>query len=64
MTLPPDLKERFLPSVDRLEDAMHSARRAYDQGDLDGALRQLGAALRLKPEYDVEIGRASCRERV
>ena len=52
MTLPPDLKERFLPSVDRLEDAMRSARRAYDQGDLDEALRQLGAALRLKPEYD------------
>lgn len=52
MTVPPDLRGRFLPSVDRLEDSMHAARRAYDQGDFDGALRHLGVALKLKPEYD------------
>ena len=52
MTVPPAAEERFLPSVDSLEAAMRAARRAADQGDVDGALRQLGIALRLKPEYD------------
>ncbi len=52
MTLPPDLSERILPSVDRLEAAMHGARRALDRGDTEGALGQIGIALRLKPEYD------------
>src|SRR5439155_1453697 len=50
--LAPDTARRFLPSVDRLESAMHAARRAFDQGDTDGALGQLGVALKLKPEYD------------
>ena len=52
MTLAPDTTERFLPSVDRLESAMHAARRAFDRGDTEGALGQLGVALKLKPEYD------------
>ena len=52
MTIPPNAQDRFLPSVNRLEDAMHAARRACDQGDLDTALRHLDGALRLKPEYD------------
>src|SRR5439155_1489559 len=50
--LAPDATERFLPSVDRLESAMHAARRAFERGDTDGALGQLGVALKLKPEYD------------
>src|SRR5207249_2374045 len=50
--LAPDPTERFLPSVDRLESAMHAARRAFERGDMDGALGQLGVALKLKPEYD------------
>src|SRR6266545_4331098 len=52
VTVPPAVEERFLPSVDSLEAAMRAARRAADQGDVDDALRQLGIALRLKPEYD------------
>jgi len=52
VTLAPDTTERFLPSVDCLESAMHAARRAFDRGDTDGALGQLGVALKLKPEYD------------
>src|SRR6266700_1543667 len=52
VTVPPAAEERFLPSIDSLEAAMRAARRAADQGDVDGALRQLGIALRLKPEYD------------
>lgn len=52
MTLAPDSAERFLPSVDRLESAMHAARRAFERGDTDAALGQLGAALKLKPQYD------------
>jgi len=52
VTLAPDTTERFLPSVDRLESAMHAARRAFDRGDTEGALGQLGVALKLKPEYD------------
>ncbi len=52
MKLAPDMTERFLPSVDRLESAMHAARRAFDRGDTEGALGQLGVALKLKPEYD------------
>src|SRR2546430_4284035 len=50
--LAPDPTERFLPSVDRLESAMHAARRGFERGDVDGALGQLGVALKLKPEYD------------
>src|SRR6266571_173170 len=52
VTVPPAAEERFLPSVDSLEAAMRAARRAADRGDVEGALRQLGIALRLKPEYD------------
>src|SRR3989454_9501571 len=52
VTLAPDTTGRFLPSVDRLESAMHAARRAFERGDTDGALGQLGVALKLKPEYD------------
>src|SRR5437899_168261 len=52
VTLAPDTTGRFLPSVDRLEFAMHAARRALERGDTDGALGQLGVALKLKPEYD------------
>src|SRR6266540_3316001 len=52
VTVPRAAEERFLPSVDSLEAAMRAARRAADQGDVDGALRQLGIALHLKPEYD------------
>ncbi|HYR81090.1 MAG TPA: tetratricopeptide repeat protein [Thermoplasmata archaeon] len=52
MTLAPHTTGRFLPSVDRLESAMHAARRAFERGDTDSALGQLGVALKLKPEYD------------
>src|SRR2546425_11145831 len=52
VTLAPDTTGLFLPSVDRLESAMHAARRAFERGDTDGALGQLGVALKLKPEYD------------
>jgi len=52
VTLPPDTTNRFLPSVDRLEVVMRAARRAFDRGDLEGALRENDVAIRLKPEYD------------
>ncbi len=52
MTLLPGREERYLPSVDRLETAMYVARRAFERGNLDAALQELGLALRLKPEYD------------
>ena len=52
VTLAPHTTGRFLPSVDRLESAMHAARRAFERGDTDSALGQLGVALKLKPEYD------------
>ena len=52
MTLPPETAGRFLPSVDRLENTMRAARRAFDRGDLKGALREDDAAIQLKPEYD------------
>lgn len=47
-----DGKDRFLPSVDRLEIAMRAGMQALDAGRLDEALAQFGVALRLKPEYD------------
>src|SRR5207245_5786561 len=50
MTLLPGREERYLPSVDRLETAMYAARRAFERGNLDAALQELGLALRLKPE--------------
>jgi tetratricopeptide (TPR) repeat protein len=52
VTLPPEALERFLPSVDRLEAAMHAARRSFDRGDTAEALAQLAVALKLKPQYD------------
>ena len=52
MTLPADATKRFLPSVDRLEVVMRAARRAFDRGDLESALRENDVAIRLKPEYD------------
>lgn len=52
MTLPPDATNRFLPSVDRLEAVMRAARRAFDRGDLEDALRENDVAIQLKPEYD------------
>lgn len=45
-------RARFLPSVDRLEAAMHAGRKSLDAGQMDGALREVNEALRLKPEYD------------
>ncbi len=54
MSAPPeDVRERFLPSVDRLEAAVHNGRKALEGGHFDEALRAFGEALRLKPEYDV-----------
>jgi len=54
MSLPPEAAgERFLPSVDRLEAAVHAGRKALEGGRYDDALRQFNDALRLKPEYDV-----------
>ncbi len=54
MSAPPeDVRERFLPSVDRLEAAVHNGRKALEGGRFDEALRAFGEALRLKPEYDV-----------
>ncbi|MGQ0796310.1 MAG: tetratricopeptide repeat protein [Methanobacteriota archaeon] len=47
-----DTKDRFLPSVDRLEDAMRAGMRALDAGRLDEALERFNFALKLKPEYD------------
>src|SRR6266566_2049461 len=52
VTLPPETAGRFLPSVDRLENTLRAARRAFDRGDLKGALREDDAAIQLKPEYD------------
>jgi tetratricopeptide (TPR) repeat protein len=52
MTLPPEMAGRFLPSVDRLENSMRASRRAFDRGDLEGALRENDVAIQLKPEYD------------
>jgi Tfp pilus assembly protein PilF len=52
VNLPSEEIKRFLPSVDRLEEAMRAGRRAYDAGRLDEALRYFNTALRLKPEYD------------
>ncbi len=54
MSAPPeDVRERFLPSVDRLETAVHAGRKAFEAGRYDEALRSFNEALRMKPEYDV-----------
>ena len=53
MSVPREEKERFLPSVDRLEATVHTGRKALDGGRYDDALRAFNDALRLKPEYDV-----------
>src|SRR5207249_10428310 len=50
--LPPETARRFLPSVDRLENAMRAARRSLDRGDLEAALRVDDFAIHLMPEYD------------
>ncbi len=50
---PEETGERFLPSVDRLEAAVRSGRKALEGGRYDEALRSFNEALRLKPEYDV-----------
>lgn len=47
-----DAKDRYLPSVDRLEDAMRAGMRALDAGQPDEALERFNLALKLKPEYD------------
>jgi len=52
VTLPPEVGNRFLPSVDRLEVVMRAARRAFERGDIEGALREDDIAIQLKPEYD------------
>jgi tetratricopeptide (TPR) repeat protein len=51
VTLHPETANRFLPSVDRLESVMRAARRAFERGDLEGALRENDLAIQLKPEY-------------
>ncbi len=54
MSAPPEeVKERFLPSVDRLETFVREGRKALDGGRYDEALRAFNDALRFKPEYDV-----------
>src|SRR5439155_5267937 len=45
VTLPPETAGRFLPSVDRLENTLRAARRAFDRGDLKGALREDDVAI-------------------
>lgn len=52
LTLPPEATSRFLPSADRLEVVMRAARRAFDRGDLEVALRENDIAIQLKPAYD------------
>lgn len=52
MTLPSEIVNRFLPSVDRLEAVMRASRLAFERGDLEGALRENDVAVQLKPEYD------------
>jgi tetratricopeptide (TPR) repeat protein len=53
MSAPEEEKERFLPSVDRLEASVHAGRKALDGGRYDEALRAFNEALHLKPGYDV-----------
>ncbi len=50
---PEEAPQRYLPSVDRLEAAVRSGRKAFEGGRYDEALRLFNEALRLKPEYDV-----------
>lgn len=45
-------RDRFLPSVDRLESAIHNGRKALEAGRYEDALREFNVALKLKPEYD------------
>lgn len=47
-----ELKDRFLPSVDRLEAAMRAGNVAMASGRFDEALAHFNLALKLKPEYD------------
>jgi len=47
-----DTKDRYLPSVDRLETAMRLGRAALDSDRVDEALDRFNVALKLKPEYD------------
>lgn len=51
MTVPAEIANRYLPSVDRLETVLRASRRALESGDLEGALRENDAAIQLKPEY-------------
>ena len=53
MSAPSEAGGRFLPSVDRLEAAVHEGRKALEAARYDEALQRFNEALRLKPEYDV-----------
>jgi len=60
-----EVKERFLPSVDQLEAAMGSGKRALDAGRCEEALAHFDHALRLKPEYDAAwLGRGHAHRRL
>lgn len=49
----PPKGDGFLPSVQKLEEAMRSGKRALDEGRLDDAVNYFSAAVRLKPNYGV-----------
>jgi tetratricopeptide (TPR) repeat protein len=60
-----ETKDRYLPSVDRLEAAMRSGMAALAAGRLDEALDRFNVALKLKPEYDAAwLARGSVQRRM